>query len=505
MIPLRLGEIARITGGRVFNGTDAIDVADAGTPGADPLVLDLLVHGPVVTDSRDAAAGSLYVARVGETMDGHVFVAAARAHGAVAALTSRPVPELPCVVVEDVQVAFASLARALLERNPDVVVVAVTGSSGKTSTKDLLLSVLGRHGETIANIGSLNGEVGVPLTVCRITDTTAYLVLEMGARAIGHIDYLTQMAPPQIGVVLNVGTAHVGEFGSREAIGKAKAELVQALPATGFAVLNADDPIVAAMAGQTRAHVIRVGESPHATVRAADISLDGHGRASFTIVTDHGRAPVVLGLHGEHHVGNALAVAAVALSVGMSLPDVAAALGEARPLSRWRMEVHERADGVTIVNDAYNANPDSMLAALKALAVMGKGRRTWAVLGEMRELGDRSASDHEEIGRLAVRLGVSRVVAVGERTQPIERGARDEDLGHGDPGYEDWGHDVAIWVPDADAAHELLQQQLAPGDVVLLKSSRDAGLRWLGDRLVNGGPMDNSDGPTGNSGSEVHS
>ena len=507
MIPLRLAEIALITGGRVFNGTDPIDPG-AGSPGPDPLV-----NGPVVTDSREAAPGSLYVARVGEAMDGHVFVAAARAHGAVAALTSRPVPELPCVVVEDVQAAFAALARALLERHPEVVVVAVTGSSGKTSTKDLLLSVLGRHGETVANIGSLNGEVGVPLTVCRITDTTAYLLLEMGARAIGHIDYLTQMAPPQIGVVLNVGTAHVGEFGSREAIGTAKAELVQALPATGFAVLNADDPIVAAMAGKTRAHVIRVGESPHATVRAVDISLDGHGCASFTIVTDQGRAPVSLGLHGEHHVGNALAVVAVALSVGMSLPDVATALGEARPLSRWRMEVHERADGVTIVNDAYNANPDSMLAALKALAVMGEGRRTWAVLGEMRELGEQSTSDHEVLGRLAVRLGVSRVVAVGERTQPIERGAREEDArhqdsapqdsghkdsGHKNSGHKDSGRDVAIWVPDTDAAHELLQQQLAPGDVVLLKSSRDAGLRWLGDRLVNDGPVDND-------GSEVHS
>lgn len=460
MIPLRLSEIARITGGEIH---DAL-----GGSGADPLV-----DGPVVTDSREASAGSLYVARVGEAMDGHQFVAGARDLGAVAALTSRPVADLPCVVVADVQAAFVSLASALIEHNAHVVVIAITGSSGKTSTKDLLLSVLQRHGETVANVGSLNSEVGVPLTVCRITATTAFLVIEMGARAIGHLDYLTRMAPPQIGVVLNVGTAHVGEFGSQEAIGTAKAELVQALPATGFAVLNADDPIVAAMASQTRAHVIPVGESALAAVRAVDISLDPKGRASFTLVTDQGSAPVALGLYGEHHVGNALAVAAVALVVGMTLQDVATALGEARPLSRWRMEVHERADGVTIINDAYNANPDSMLAALKTLAIMGKGRRTWAVLGEMRELGSGSITEHEALGRLAVRLNVSRMVAVGERTQPILSGAH---KGSGDEG--------AIWVADIDAAYDLLRRELAPGDVMLVKSSHDAGLRWLGDRLV---------------------
>jgi UDP-N-acetylmuramoyl-tripeptide--D-alanyl-D-alanine ligase len=228
------------------------------------------------------------------------------------------------------------------------------------------------------------------------------------------------------------------------------------------------------MAHQTRAHVIAVGESATATVRAVDISLDPQGRASFGLVTNQGSARVVLGLYGEHHVGNALAVAAVALTVGMSLQDVALALGEARPLSRWRMEVRERPDGVTIVNDAYNANPDSMRSALKTLAVMGRSRRTWAVLGEMRELGPVSVAEHEALGRLAADLNVSRVVAVGEGTQPIDTAARQS----GDGDME------SIWVPDIDAAHELLRQQLAAGDVVLVKSSRDAGLRWLGERLV---------------------
>jgi UDP-N-acetylmuramoyl-tripeptide--D-alanyl-D-alanine ligase len=472
VIALRLSEIAEITGGEVFDAVNAIETETTQAAGADPLV-----DGPVVTDSREATAGSLYIARVGEDLDGHQFVAAARSQGAVAALTSRPVADLPSVVVQDVQAAFVALAHALVERGAHAVVIGITGSSGKTSTKDLLWSVLQRHGETVANFGSLNSEVGVPLTVCRITPTTAYLVLEMGSRGLGHIAYLTRIAQPQIGVVLNVGTAHVGEFGSREAIGMAKAELVRALPATGFAVLNADDPIVWSMASQTPAHVIGVGESAEAAVRALDIALDPQGRASFTLVTDQGRAPVVLRFHGQHYVGNALAVAAVALAVGMPLADVATALGEAQPLSRWRMEVHERADGVTIVNDAYNANPDSMRAALKALEFMGHGRRTWAVLGEMLELGPESAAEHEALGRLAVRLGVSRLVAVGPGTHPIDDGARDENSNDSSAGE-------SIWVPDTDAAFDLLRQHLAPGDVVLVKSSRDAGLRWLGDRLL---------------------
>jgi len=467
VIALRLSEIAKITGGEMFGAINAIE-----TQGADPLV-----DGPVVTDSRAATHGSLYIARIGEDLDGHQFVGAARSQGAVAALTSRPVADLPSVVVQDVQAAFVALAHALVERRAQAVVIGITGSSGKTSTKDLLWSVLQRHGETVANVGSLNSEVGVPLTVCRITPTTAYLVLEMGSRGIGHIAYLTRIAQPQIGVVLNVGTAHVGEFGSREAIGKAKAELVRALPSSGFAVLNADDPIVWGMASQTSARVIGVGESAEAAVRAVDISLDPQGRASFTLVTEQGTAPVVLRFHGQHYVGNALAVAAVALAVGMPLADVATALGDARPLSRWRMEVHERADGVTIVNDAYNANPDSMRAALKALVAMGHGRRTWAVLGQMLELGPESAAEHDAVGRLAVRLGVSRLVAVGPGTQPIDDGAHDENSSDSSAG-------APIWVPDTEAAFELLRQHLAPGDVVLVKSSRDAGLRWLGDRLL---------------------
>ena len=463
MIPLSLSQIAALTGGRLHG----ISNQEASA---------LVVDGPVVTDSREAGPGGLYVARVGESMDGHQFVGSARDAGAVAALTTREVEELPCVVVDDIQDGFVALARGVLQAHPEVTVIGITGSSGKTSTKDLLASVLSAAGPTVAPVGSLNSEVGVPLTVCRIANDTRFLVVEMGARGMGHIEYLADIAEPTIGIVLNVGTAHVGEFGSREAIGRAKAELVAALPDGGLAVLNADDPVVRAMVGQTAARALLVGASHEAGLRATDIDLDGAGRPSFTVSGDGVEAEtrVSLPLHGEHHVGIALAVIAVALECGMAMGDIAEALADARPASRWRMEVTERADGVTLINDAYNANPDSMRAALKALVAMGRGRRTWAVLGSMLELGDESTTEHDAIGRLAVRLNVSRLVVVGETARPMASGAQHE----GSRG------DEAVWVPDADAAYELLSRELSAGDVVLFKSSRDAGLRWLGDRLA---------------------
>ena len=482
MIPLSLKEIAEITDGRL----EGLDDAEAAA---------VVIDGPVVTDSREAGPGGLYIARVGEQMDGHQFVSSAAGLGAVAAMTTRPVDGLPCVVVEDIQAGLASLARAVVDRHPDLRVIGITGSSGKTSTKDLLASVLSSAAPTVAPVGSLNSEVGVPLTVFRVTPQTRFLVVEMGARGVGHIDYLTRIAPPSIGIELNVGTAHVGEFGSREAIAVAKAELVQALPPGGLAVLNADDPVVRAMAAQTTARVRLVGTGPEAEVRATDITLDELGRPSFTVDAPEGSARVTLPLHGEHHVGNALAVVAAALECGLALTEVVAALATAVPASRWRMEVTERPDGVTVVNDAYNANPDSMRAALKALVAMGGGRgrddtaparRTWAVLGSMLELGEDSTTEHDAIGRLAVRLNISRLVVVGDTARPMASGAQHEGS---------WG-DEAVWVPDADAACDLLAEELRPGDVVLFKSSRDAGLRWLGDRLAGRGAANSEEGTT---------
>ena len=465
MIALALTEVARVTGGSL-----------AVPPGVDPE--RVVVDGPVVTASRESGPGGLFVARSGERADGHDFVPAAVGRGSVAALVTRPVEGVPCVVVADTQDAFAALAREVVRRLPRMAVVGITGSSGKTSTKDLLGTVLATAGPTVAPVGSYNSEVGVPLTVCRVTEDTRFLVVEMGARGIGHVHYLARMAPPHVGVVLNVGTAHVGEFGSREAIATAKSELVAALPTDGLAVLNADDAAVRAMASVTTARIVLVGEADDADVRATDVSLDAGGRASFTVHTPQGSRAVHLGLVGRHHVGNALAVVAVATELGLSLESTCAALESARPVSRWRMEVVERADGVTLVNDAYNANPDSMRAALTALERMGEGRRTWAVLGTMLELGDESDALHAEVGAEVVARGVDELVVVGAAAAPLAAGARAAAPASGVDGTR------VREVPDADSAAALLEAELAAGDVVLFKSSRDAGLRLLGDRLA---------------------
>ncbi|MFH9348520.1 UDP-N-acetylmuramoyl-tripeptide--D-alanyl-D-alanine ligase [Kitasatospora sp. NPDC017646] len=454
------------------------EVADAvaGTlDGADP---DTLVTGPVEVDSRKVSPGGLFAAFVGEHADGHDYAVTAVEAGAVAVLASRPVG-VPAILVDSVVEALGRLARTVVARAEGTAVVALTGSAGKTSTKDLIAQLLQRHGETVFPPGSLNNEIGHPMTALRVEEGTRHLVMEMGARHKGDIEYLTSITPPRIGLVLNVGTAHLGEFGSQEAIAEAKGELVEALPADGAAILNADDRLVRAMASRTKAKVVLFGESPDAHVRATDVRLDVTGRPSFTLTTPAGSAPVQLRLYGEHHVSNALAAAAVATELGMTVDDTAAALGEAGALSRWRMEVVDRADGVTVVNDAYNANPDSMRAALRALvSIGGRGperRRTWAVLGEMRELGEDSLAEHDAIGRLAVRLDVTKLVAVGGREAAcMELGARNEGS---------WGEE-SVLVSDADAAVELLRSQLRPGDVVLVKASRSVGLEKVAEALL---------------------
>ncbi|MDN5767678.1 MAG: UDP-N-acetylmuramoyl-tripeptide--D-alanyl-D-alanine ligase [Humibacillus sp.] len=448
MIPMRLSEIRDVTGGRIHGDVDPETV---------------VVDGPVTTDSRECGPGGLYVARVGEFADGHTYAPAAVAAGAVAALTSRPLDDLPCVVVDDVQLAFGLLARAVVDRAPHLRVVAVTGSSGKTSTKDLLASVLAPSGETVAPVNSLNGEIGVPLTVCRVTPATAFLVAEMGARGVGHIAYLTSIAPPEVAIVLNVGSAHLGEFGSRENIATAKAELPRAVGPGGLSILNADDPLVSAMATGLASRVVLVGRDPRADVRADDVELDARGRAAYTLMTPAGRRRVALRQSGLHHVANSLSVAAAALELGVELDDVAERLSTALPVSRWRMEVTERPDGVVIVNDAYNANPESMRAALEALAAIATEGRRWAVLGSMLELGDDSDDEHRAVVAYAARLGIDEIVAVGEGARVM---------------------DAPAWVPDIEAAFDRLEATVRRGDVVLVKSSRDSGLRWLGDRLA---------------------
>ncbi|MFI1808467.1 UDP-N-acetylmuramoyl-tripeptide--D-alanyl-D-alanine ligase [Streptomyces californicus] len=294
-----------------------------------------------------------------------------------------------------------------------MTVIGLTGSAGKTSTKDLLAQMLPELGETIATVKSFNGEIGMPLTVTYLEEGVRYLVLEMGARGIGHIAHLTRIAPPTVGLVLNVGTAHVGEFGGREQIAQAKGELVEALPADGLAVLNVDDPLVAAMATRASARVLTFGIETDADVRASAITLDAAGRASFTLAACGIEARVALSLHGVHHVSNALAAAAVAIGLGADVDKTAAALSRAVLRASGRMEVTDRSDGVRIVNDAFNANPDSMKAAFTTLEAMADGRRTIALLGEMKELGAGAVEDHREVGRLAAATGFHVLIAVG--------------------------------------------------------------------------------------------
>lgn len=468
MIALSLAEIAAVVGGQTH------DIPDP----------SVQVTGPVVRDSREVEPGSLFVAFVGEHVDGHDFAAAVVGAGAVAVLASRPVG-VPAIVVADVQSALGALARHVVARL-GATLVALTGSAGKTSTKDLVAQVLRRKAPTVFTPGSLNNEIGLPLTALSATEETKFLVLEMGARGIGHIRYLAGLTPPRIGIVLNVGTAHIGEFGGREQIAQAKGELVEALPAAadgGTAVLNADDPLVRAMASRTKAKVILFGESGEADVRAENVRLTDSGQPSFRLHTPSGASDVTMRLYGEHHVSNALAAAAVAHELGMSAEEIATALSEAGTLSRWRMEVTERPDGVTIVNDAYNANPESMRAALRALAAMGeasrqKGGRTWAVLGKMAELGDEALAEHDAVGRLAVRLNVSKLVAVGGREASwLQLGAYNEGS---------WGEE-SVHVSDAQAAVDLLRSELRPGDVVLVKASRSVGLEGIAEALLTAG------------------
>jgi len=367
-----------------------------------------------------------------------------------------------------------------LGRLPNATVVGITGSSGKTSTKDLTAQVVERLGPTVAPEGSLNNEIGLPLTVLRADEETRYLVLEMSARGIGHIAYLAGIAPPRIGAVLNVGRAHAGEFGSLDAVAKAKGELVEALPAGsagGVAVLNADDANVSAMAARTQARVVTtsVDAGREADVRATALTLDDLGRASFTLHVGEVTAPVALTLHGGHHVANALAAAAVAAELGMDVPAIADALTAATARSRKRMELHERADGVLVVNDAYNANPDSTRAAIEALAhLTSSGRRGIAVLGYMAELGEIAAESHAEAGRLAAQAGAALIVAVGAGAEPVLDGAR---------ATEGWPGE-ALALPDPQAAVTALRSRLRPGDVVLVKASKSAGLWEVADGLL---------------------
>lgn len=483
-----LAEVASLAGGRLAGGAD---------PAA-------RVRG-VVLDSRQVVPGDLFVALVGEHADGRAFAAEALAAGAVAVLGTPPDPPVAAggepagswVLTPDPVAALAALAGAWLRRLPGVTVVGVTGSSGKTTTKDLLADVLAPGGAdprtgggtVVAARGSYNNELGLPLTVLRATDATRTLVLEYSARGPGHIAQLTRLAPPQVAIVTNIGSAHLGEFGSREAIAAAKAELVAGLAPGGVAVLCVDDPRLAQLATRTEAagaaRVVRVGTGADCDVRAADVLVGPDGRASFSL-SFPGERPrrVQLCLVGGHQVSNALAAAAAAQALGADPDAIAERLSSVGPKSPWRMEVRSSATGVTVVNDAYNSNPDSARAALETLGrfVPGPGGQRWAVLGEMAELGPETGRAHEELGRVAVDAGAARVIAVGA----VARGVRAGALAAGLPAS------AATWVADPAEAIRILTNTVAPGDVVLVKASRVAGLEAVARALLDppglGGP-----------------
>lgn len=454
MIALTVAQACEILGGTLY-----------GTDGAEQ------IHN-VVVDSREISQGSLFVAIPGERVDGHDFAEGAVAAGAVVVLAEREL-NVPCIVVPNSVEALGLLGKHVRDQL-NCTVIAITGSSGKTSTKDLLASVLSEFGETVAPIGSFNTEVGVPLTMLRADQSTRFLILEMGMRGVGHIQYLCDLASPSIGVLLNVGSAHMGMLGSQRAVAEAKGEVIASLSPDGLAIVNADEPFAREQIARTQARVVLFGESGNADVRASNVDLDAMARPKFTLHYAGDEAKVKLRVHGEHFVSNALAVAAVALEIGLPLNDVADALSKATIQSKWRMEVTDTPDGVIVINDAYNANPESMRAALKTLAAMGTEQTTWAVLGEMLELGDDSMMEHDAIGRLAVRLDVSRLICVGPGTRVMHLAASNEGS---------WG-DESMWVEDADAAIAVLREELLDGDIVLIKASRGVGLERVAAALT---------------------
>ena len=487
MKEMTLRDAAQIVGGRL---TDA----------ADP---DAVISGTVEFDSRKVRPGGLFLALPGERVDGVDFIPAALEAGAVAALTASEV-DAPAIVVPRVApsetnamalaadtdgsgaavlAALGALARAnvdQLRENHGLRVVGLTGSAGKTSTKDLIASVLEPAGTVVAPPGSFNNEIGHPWTALRADESTDFLVLELSARAPGNIAALAEIAPLDIGAVLNVGTAHLGEFGSRDVIAQTKGELVEALPASGLAILNADDDKVAAMAARTQARVRTVGLSAAADLYATAVEIDDEARASFVLNLEGETAQVRLKVHGEHQVSNALVAASVAIECGQSLAQVAESLSVATARSARRMDVQTRADGVTVINDSYNANPDSVKAALRSVAVMARTanppRPTWAVLGEMGELGEEAITEHDLVGRYLVRLNISHliVVGLGRPQRALFQGAIQEGS---------WGAE-AEHVESAEDALAILNDRLAPGDVVLVKASQAVGLWTVAESLL---------------------
>lgn len=465
MIALSLAEIAAVLGGELrLSG---------------PATAETVVDGVVDTDSRKMSPGSIFVAKPGAETDGHHFVGAALDAGASLAIVEHPVDaEITQIVVPDAVAALADLAREVVARvraGGGLRIVGITGSNGKTTTKNFLARILSDEGETVSPIASYNNEVGAPVTMLRVTHDTRFLVSEFGADAPGSIARLAGLVEPDVVVVLMVGMAHAGGFGGIEATAKAKSELVSAATPTGTAVLNVDDSRVAAMRALAKSRgmaVVGFGQSDAADVRAHDLEVSASG-TTCVIESEGERIPLRLRVLGAHHISNALAAIAAAGVLGVPAATAVGRLETVEIAERWRMQPLGN-DRVRIINDAYNASPDSMAAALRTLAqITGPEERTVAVLGAMSELGETAGEEHDRIGLLAVRLNIQRIVVVGPEARRLFISA----IGEGS-----WDSE-AVFFPDQDAAFEYLRTELRDGDRVLVKSSNSVGLRHLGDRL----------------------
>lgn len=461
MIQLSLSDLAAIVSGTVHGQTPTQSVA-----------------GPVIVDSRLAVDGCIFIAMRGATTDGHEFVRAAIDAGASVVIAEKPLDVAATVIVVNNSLdALTALAREVVARvraKGKLRIVAVTGSNGKTTTKNMLRAILETAGPVVAPRGSFNNHVGAPLSMLEVTDRTDFLIVEMGANAPGEIARLVSIAVPDVAIVLKVGLAHAGGFGSIEATQRAKAELVTELPSAAVAVLNADDSRVAAMAGMTRARIVTFGLSDRVDVGAIDVSTTAEG-TRFTLAIDQDRYDVHLQILGEHNVMNALAAVAASQEFGVGVEAAIAALSALPLAERWRMELQHSPENITVINDAYNASPDSMAAALKTLAEITRGKsRAVAVLGEMAELGEFADEEHDRIGRLIVRLNIDKLIVVGHAARHIHNAA----------GLEGSWDGESVLVESADVAYDLLREVLQAGDVVLVKSSNSAGLRMLGDRIA---------------------
>jgi len=485
MIALTLAELAEAVAGQLHlprtecgERTDLRQHADQQDCSGTVTTASTTVDGEVTTDSREVTPGGIFVAKPGECDDGHRFAPDAAAAGAALLIVERLLDlPLPQIVVTDSVVALGAFAAEVVRRvraRGRLRVIGVTGSNGKTTTKNLLRDILCEVGPTVAARKSFNNEVGVPLTMLEVTWETEFLVLEMGASRTGDIARLIRLVIPDIGIVLKVGLAHAGEFGGIEQTVRAKAEMVTDLCASGVAVLNGDDPRVAAMAELTPARVVQFGLGRGTEVRATDVTVHSRGTDFTLTVAGEAGVRVRFGVLGEHHIMNALAATAAARCLEVPVATIVAALERVTLAERWRMQVLGGRGNITIINDAYNASPDSMAAALKTLAqIRHPEGRAIAVLGEMSELGEYAGDEHDQIGLLAVRLNIAQLVVVGHSARRVHLSAIKEGSWDGESHF----------VETPAAALSFLRDSLHDHDTVLVKSSNSAGLRFLGDEL----------------------